>query len=171
MKKPLNGRAVATIAAFAGMVVSTGFTVPANPQAEQETAGLAASATAMPPAVEDFSYPDADKILQEKGIRLIRGDGHIMSSDCGTSTNEIQVWQRKGKKPFCFAVLGQGGFLALDMPRVYAVVGNDFNTEVDMTVGDATTSYDIEKNLWTPVGETADPDGRDHALIEIRSTK
>ncbi|MEV6673675.1 hypothetical protein [Streptomyces sp. NPDC051162] len=30
---------------------------------------------------------------------------------------------------------------------------------------------DINKNTWTPVGESADPQGRDHTLVEIRASK
>ncbi|MFI7086796.1 hypothetical protein ACIBUR_24765 [Streptomyces anulatus] len=40
-----------------------------------------------------------------------------------------------------------------------------------MTVGAEEKSFDISKNAWTSVGETADPEGRDHLLVEIRSSK
>jgi hypothetical protein len=40
-----------------------------------------------------------------------------------------------------------------------------------MTVGTEEKSFDILKNSWTPVGEAADTEGRDHMLVEIRSSK
>ncbi|MGO4463813.1 hypothetical protein AB4039_42145, partial [Streptomyces sp. M-16] len=35
-------------------------------------------------AIEDFGYPNADKILAERGITLKRGDGHIVLADCAS---------------------------------------------------------------------------------------
>ncbi|MFC5804503.1 hypothetical protein [Streptomyces formicae] len=174
LNKSFGGRFLVASAALLAVATSAGIALAGNGQAaevSENSSKAGATSAQMPSAVEDFNYPDAEKILQEQGIKLIRGDGHIVLTSCGTSANEVHVRQRKVSKPVCFAVLGQGGYLTLDMPRVYGVKGNDFNTEVEMRVDDTTTSYDIDKNDWTSVGETADPDGRDHALIEIRSTK
>jgi hypothetical protein len=150
----------------------------ATQRAHELLAGLdqAGSPTArsdqMPSAVEDFAYPNADKILKDRGITLIRGDGHVQLADCKDATDAVQVYARDQDQPFCFSVTGHGGYLALDLPKTYMVRGNDGTTKVDMTVpGDPTQTYDITKNAWTPVGETADPDNRDHTLIEIRSTR
>src|SRR5262249_5888829 len=37
--------------------------------------------SAPPAAVEDYGYPGADHVFAEKGIRLKRGDGHILLAD------------------------------------------------------------------------------------------
>ncbi|MFE7121312.1 hypothetical protein ACFU99_38370 [Streptomyces sp. NPDC057654] len=126
----------------------------------------------MPSAVEDFAYPNAEQILKEQGIRLIRGDGRIMLADCSDATNAVQVYARDQDEPFCFSVTGRGGYLALDLPKTYMIKGNDNTTKADLTVpGEATTTYDIAKNAWTQVGEAADPKKREHTLVEIRSTR
>jgi hypothetical protein len=121
-------------------------------------------------AVEDFAYPDADRILAEQGIVLKRGDGHITLAACGSETGLLEVWARS-KEKICFRISGNGGYLSLEIPSVYGVKGNTYATEVTMTVEDEEKSFDIAKNTWTPVGESADPNGRDHMLVEIRATR
>ncbi|MBQ1111598.1 hypothetical protein [Streptomyces sp. C3-3] len=32
-------------------------------------------------------------------------------------------------------------------------------------------SFDISENAWTSAGETADPEGSDHMLVEIKSSE
>lgn len=122
--------------------------------------------------VEDFTYPNAEGILAEQGILLKRGDGHIMLADCADGTGLIEVWARRqdGKK-ICFRVTGNSGWLTMEIPAVHSIKGNDYTTEVDMTVGGEKKSYDILKNAWTSVGEGTDGQGREHVLVEIRTTK
>ncbi|GAA2284883.1 hypothetical protein GCM10010415_63540 [Streptomyces atrovirens] len=122
-------------------------------------------------AVETFDYPQADRILQERGILLKRGDGHIVLTDCGSVENPLQVWATGHTTPFCFRVTGDEGYLALEMPAVYAVRGNDYQSQVDMTVGGEERTFDITQNTWTPVGQTADPESGPHTLVEIRTSK
>ncbi|MFB7352922.1 hypothetical protein [Streptomyces gardneri] len=120
-------------------------------------------------AVEDFAYPNADRILAERNIVLKRGDGHIVLADCG-ATGLIEVWSRE-KEKICFKVSGSQGYLSLEIPAVFAVKGNSYSAQVDMTVGTEEHSYDVSKNAWTPVGESADEQGRDFILMEIRTQK
>ncbi|MEU9591261.1 hypothetical protein AB0D84_16265 [Streptomyces sp. NPDC048193] len=122
-------------------------------------------------AVEDFDYPNADKILAEQGILLKRGDGHITLVDCAGGTGYIQVLARQHAGTVCFKVVGDSGWLTLEMPSVYSMRGNDYTTQVDMTVGTEEKSFDLEKNTWTAVGQSADEQGREHMLVEIRSAK
>ncbi|MDX3458961.1 hypothetical protein PV396_44790 [Streptomyces sp. ME02-8801-2C] len=122
-------------------------------------------------AVETFDYPNADKILAEQNIVLKRGDGHITLVDCASGTGLLEVWAREKADRICFKVVGNSGWLTMEIPSVYAVKGNDYATEVDMTVGAEEKSFDVEKNTWTAVGESADEQGREHMLVEIRSAK
>ncbi len=85
-------------------------------------------------AVENFDYPQADKILAEQNVVLKRGDGHITLADCATGTGQLEVMARDQSK-ICFAVKGNSGWLTLELPSVYRIRGNDYATEVDMTVG------------------------------------
>lgn len=121
-------------------------------------------------AVEDFAYPGADKILAEQGITLKRGDGHIVLVECGP-TGLLEIWARDKAAKICFRATGNSGYLSLEIPSVYAVRGNDYTTQVDMTVGSEEQSYDISQNAWTPVGESADEEGREFMLVEIRTSK
>ncbi|WP_128375357.1 hypothetical protein [Streptomyces cavernae] len=122
-------------------------------------------------AVENFDYPGADKILAEQSIVLKRGDGHITLADCASGTGLIQIMARKQSETVCFRVVGNSGWLTMEIPAVYAVKGNDYETQVDMTVGTEEKSFDIDKNTWTAVGESADEQGREHMLVEIRTSK
>ncbi|MEU2832511.1 hypothetical protein ABZ667_28260 [Streptomyces lavendulae] len=121
-------------------------------------------------AIEDFGYPNADKILAEKHITLKRGDGHILLADCGSATDLMEVWSRANEK-ICFRVTGTKGYLTLEIPAVFAVKGNAYSAKVDMTVGAEEKTFDVNKNAWTPVGESADEQGRDFMLMEIRTSK
>ncbi|MEU4872413.1 hypothetical protein [Streptomyces sp. NPDC021608] len=122
-------------------------------------------------AVETFDYPGADKILAEKKIVLKRGDGHITLADCASGTGLLEIMARNRADRICFKVVGNSGWLTMEIPAVYAIKGNDYTTAVDMTVGAEEKSFDVAKNTWTAVGETADPEGREHLLVEIRSSK
>ena len=121
-------------------------------------------------AVENFNYPQADKILAEKNILLKRGDGHITLADCASGTGQLEV-QARDKSKVCFDVKGTSGWLTLELPSVYLIHGNDYSTEADMTVGSEQQSYDIAKNSWTPVGESADEQAREWTLLELRTAK
>ncbi|MEU2183483.1 hypothetical protein [Streptomyces thermolilacinus] len=141
------------------------------------TAGATGAAPSVTPvadeapgyAVEDFNYPQADKILAEQGITLKRGDGHIVLATCGDPAL-LEVWARS-KEKVCFRVTGNQGYLSLEIPAVYGVRGNDYNTDVTMTVDNTEKSFEVPKNTWTPVGESADPEGRDHMLLEIITSR
>jgi hypothetical protein len=139
-------------------------------QASGPSAGAAAPVVGAAPgyAVEDFAYPQADKILEERGIVLKRGDGHIVLAVCGTESGLLQVLTRISTDAICFRVTG---YLALEILQVYSIRGNDYTTRVDMSVDGEQQSYDIAKNLWTPVGESGDEQGRKYALVEIRASK
>ncbi|MGC9544533.1 hypothetical protein [Streptomyces sp. UG1] len=151
---------LATAATAAVAAVSLLFT-PATPAAADD----------IPPvAVEDFAYPNADQIYADTGIRLISGDGNILLADCG-ATGLIEVWARGRTDRICFSVKGDSGRIALEVPQVYGIKGNDYEIVADMTVDGTETSYDITPNSWTPVGESADPEGRDHTLVELRATR
>ncbi len=169
--KRRTGRAVGVAAvagALAWLAVTNGAseaTVEGNDTAVQTVAGEAPGY-----AVEDFDYPQADKILAEKNIVLKRGDGHITLADCVSGTGQLEVWARS-KDKICFQVTGNSGWLTLEIPSVYGIKGNDYATQVDMTTGTEEKSFDIDKNTWTAVGESADEQGREFMLVEIRTTK
>ncbi|WP_175439314.1 hypothetical protein [Streptomyces vilmorinianum] len=121
-------------------------------------------------AIEDYNYPEADRILAEQGIVLKRGDGHILLADCASGTGLLEVWSRE-KQRVCFRATGTSGWLTLEIPSVYGIKAPEYATEVDMTVGTEAKSYDVPANSWKAVGESADEQGRPHMLVEIRTSK
>lgn len=163
----LARRIMATGAVAAACVVTVIATGLAGPRDASAVASVAGEQPGY--AVEDFNYPQADKILAEQGITLKRGDGHIVLATCGDPTL-LEVWSRS-KQRICFRATGNEGYLSLEIPAVYGVKGNDYNTDVTMTVENTEKSFEVPKNTWTPVGESADPEGRDHMLLEIITSR
>ncbi|MFE4857065.1 hypothetical protein [Streptomyces sp. NPDC056670] len=131
----------------------------------------AVSATEQPPsAVEDFTYPSADKILKEKNLKLKRGNGKIVLADCKSEPNLLKFVARD-RDDFCFKVTGDQGYLSLEVPSVGGVQSNGYATKINMTVDGQRKSFDIPKNSWKGVGENADPASREHTLVEIITNK
>lgn len=144
------------------------------------TGSAAAIAADVPPtAVEDFQYPQADKIFKERGIKLKSGDGHIMLVACDSQPGLIEVsaagmakTDPVGGGRFCFRVTGKSGYLSLELPRVYGAQGNkDYSVNLNMVTATEEKSYKLDKDTWTPVGKTADQQGRDFTLLEITAKK
>ncbi|MFE0684994.1 hypothetical protein ACFW17_29910 [Streptomyces sp. NPDC058961] len=130
-----------------------------------------------PTAVETFVYPGAARIFQERGIKLKGGDGHILLATCGepgliqVRARNMQTADPVGKGQFCFRVTGVNGRLDLELPAVYGAMGNDYAVKVNMVTSTEEKSYSLNKNAWTQVGETADPQGRDFTLLQIIASK
>ncbi|MFE6354208.1 hypothetical protein ACFVOO_15415 [Streptomyces rochei] len=119
-------------------------------------------------AIEDYNYPDADKILAEQNVVLKRGDGHIVLADCADGDNLLQFLARD-HEDVCFRVTADEGFLTLELPAVHGVKTDDSaNTHLEMTAEGDQVEYDIPADTWKGVGESVD--GREHVLVEIRVT-
>ncbi|MFD5511484.1 hypothetical protein ACFWIB_27460 [Streptomyces sp. NPDC127051] len=121
-------------------------------------------------AIEDFSYPNADKILAEQKIKLKSGDGHILLTECTGAPEQMEVFSHKNEK-VCFRTTGNKGYLSLEIPAVFGIKGNEYASQVNMTTGTEEKTFNVDKNAWTAVGETADEKGRDFMLLEIRTSK
>jgi hypothetical protein len=151
------GAAVLTIAASAAAVV-----VNAG-------GATAAADDTPPPIVEEYDYPGADQIFAEHGIRLLKGDGHILFIDCATSGNRVEVWSRTNDSAFCFRVTADKGHLSLDLAKVYLIKADDHTLKATMVIKGVPKVVDIEKNSWTSVGEGADPQNGPSSLVELNS--
>ncbi len=174
-RRALGTAAVAALAVSAVVAGSQGS--PGSQGSRTRAAASGGGGSAVAPvadeepgyAVEDFSYPGADKILAQQNIVLKRGDGHIVLADCASATGLLEVWSRSSAK-ICFKVTGASGWLTLEIPRVYGIKGSvDQSAQVDMTTGTEEQTYDVAKNAFTGVGESTDPQGRDFTLMEIRT--
>lgn len=164
--------AVAGATALAGTAVAI-----ADGKEAEDTRSATAPAVAPSHAVEDFEYPQADRIFRERGIKLKRGDGHIVLAECGSRPDLVEVRARdmeekEGNKRFCFRVTGKTGYLSLELPSVHLAKGNDYTVHVNMVTGDEGKSWDLKKNAWTAVGESsAAGKDREFTLLEIVAKK
>lgn len=160
---------VASALALAWFAVTAGGVGASTPAKASGAAVEPAADEAPGYAVEDFNYPEADKILEEQGILLKRGDGHILLAECG-ATDLLEIYTRTNNK-VCFRVTGNTGFLTLEITSVYGVKTNAYDAALDLTTGTEEAHEDIPANTWEGVGEVDDPEGRDYTLVEIRTSK
>ncbi|MFE4862100.1 hypothetical protein [Streptomyces sp. NPDC056670] len=147
-----------------------GIATAAGPGESRATTTGKTADTAMPSTVETFGYPNAAKILAERNLKLKRGDGHIVLAECGSAPDLLQFIGRD-RGDFCFRTIGGTGYLSLEVPGVVGVQTSGHKAHINMTVDAKTKSYDIAKNDYRGIGETTDPEGRDHTLVEIRTSK
>ncbi|MET9412625.1 hypothetical protein ABZY03_00285 [Streptomyces klenkii] len=141
---------------------------PAPPQAAPTAVGTTSDDEAMPFAVETYEYPDAAKILAEKGITLFKGDGHILFTDCA-APHDITVKSRTGQKEFCFAVKGKQGYLSLKLADAYGIWTEDHPVDATITVDGQETTIKAPRNDYKPFGEAADASKR-AILLELKVT-
>ncbi|MEV4868486.1 hypothetical protein [Streptomyces syringium] len=148
------------------------------------TLGVATAATPQPvgdgglrPAVETFDYPNAAKILKERGIALRKGDGHILLADCKVSEDIVVLSTRieepnPDKGTFCFKVTGSGktGYLSLEIPKVHNISTKDFSVRASLTADGQTQNVNVAKNDMEVVGQGHDPLGSPTVLVELRVT-
>lgn len=120
------------------------------------------------PLVENFDYPGADRVLAERGITLLKGDGHILLVDCATNaTGQIALRSSRHAGPICFQVTGSTGWLSMSIPEVYSIRG-DGNHAGEATIttdeGGTTSKTTVNKNAWTPINA-----GEGATLLELRA--
>ncbi|MEV5241151.1 hypothetical protein AB0K89_18895 [Streptomyces cinnamoneus] len=157
--------AVSVVMGFSALGVAA---ADASPAADDEVP---------PTGVETFEYPDADKILKERGIVLRKGDGHIMLADCAVS-NDITIMTSKkhpGQNPpftYCFKVTGAGnsGYLNLEVPETFNVMTAGRAVRATATVGEQKQIVDVNKARSTAaIGEGfPGQDGNTAILVELR---
>ncbi|WP_328889343.1 hypothetical protein [Streptomyces sp. NBC_00316] len=133
----------------------------------------AVAAADVPGLVEDFNYPGAAKVLQDRGVTLKRGDGHIWLTDA-TALNEcsdvssIAIESRKGV--FCFKTNAKSGYLTLELPDTFSIWTQDHPVKATLTAeGEPDAVVNAPANDLTPVGEAGDTGVRS-VLVEIRVT-
>ncbi|MEU7191061.1 LamG-like jellyroll fold domain-containing protein, partial [Streptomyces sp. NPDC045369] len=128
---------------------------------------MAATAQAAPvegpgSLVEDFAYPDRDKLLAEKGLKLVSGDGNITLADCKTDGSLVRINSRTSGD-VCFAVSGATGYLSMEIERAYLAKADDgdvvatVRTDDPRTNGSKVEKVDLEPGKWKSVGEGLDP--------------
>ena len=118
-----------------------------------------------PATVETFDYPGAAQVLAQRGIRLHRGDGHIVLVDCGSNPDTppadmilVQTYDLElpGDPNFCFRARGSSGFLTMEIPLSYLIRGDNSHTiAAKVETLDDPVVVDVERvdpTEWQPVG-------------------
>jgi hypothetical protein len=158
-----------------GVLVTIGVSVSQNSRSE--------AADEQPSLVEDFSYPDADRILATYGVKLVSGDGHILFADCATApagaVGLMEVYTTDplgagGEGLICFKVTGVRGQLSLQVPAVYEIrgdgrtrgAGHKAKAEVKAQTGESKT-VDVPSDGSAQVGIGADPNGQPTTLLRL----
>lgn len=128
-----------------------------------------------PSLVEDYSYPGSAQVLAQRGITLIRGDGHITMVACG-APNLVEVRSSNvpaDKDPdpghYCFNVAGTSGSLTLDIPNAFQVKGDGHTVTATITVNDQTSTVAVTKNGWTGIGVGSGPNPATLLKLEAMS--
>ncbi|QWQ45787.1 hypothetical protein KME66_24450 [Streptomyces sp. YPW6] len=124
----------------------------------------------MPSAVEDFSYPGADRISEERGIKLKSGDGKLLFVDCSVGY-DVLVESRVDRAGYCFKATGKQGFLTMELPGAYHIWTEGHPVRAKLTAEGETITVDVPKNGFKPVGESDSNTGRKPSvLVELRIT-
>ncbi|MGW3026201.1 hypothetical protein [Streptomyces sp. NPDC001221] len=169
MRRMLPVAGVAVILALAG--------TPMLASADPQPTGGPTQATP-PSAVEDFGYPNADQIQHDQGIKLIKGDGHITLAKCDDSAQQIKVHTVQGQSgdpqgAYCFRASAKSGYLALELPHVFALetadhpIRADLKPQADPSAPVKTVT--VAKNGYESVGEGT-TGGAPTVLLELRVT-
>ncbi len=146
------------------------------------TSGSAAEEAADAPSsiVEDYTHPDAEGILARHGLKVFKGDGHIMFDSARTfaetqcPTGLIQVEKHLDEEPYgmyyCFRTIGPKGFLALEVPATFGVRGGSEEITVKANLPDGTTpTYEVQPNQPVAIAPGDGSEAPRAVLVEIRN--
>jgi hypothetical protein len=143
----------------------------------------AATADEMPPIIETFEYPNAEQIFQRTGVRLVRGDGHVVIADCQTPpVNNLGVIKVRTTEiatidngVVCFKVLNSTGFLQLEVPAVYEIRGDGQKSGTGHNITAIVKTEDgvlppilVKPSESTEVGIGKSADNKPTTLLELR---
>ncbi|MFD8086780.1 hypothetical protein ACFV4F_34370 [Kitasatospora sp. NPDC059722] len=120
-----------------------------------------------PSAVEDFTYPGAAEIQQERGIKLIKGNGRLLLSECNSAVQQVKVYSTNGD--VCFQAVGAGGYLTMEITKVFAFEASDRPISANLTAGGATQTVSVAQGGYKSVGEGT-VGGIRSTLVELRIT-
>jgi hypothetical protein len=143
--------------------------------------GPAAEAADAPPSVvEDFSYPGAEQILAQHGLRLSKGDGHILFVTSRTfdeqqcAAGEIQVEKWLDEAPFgvyyCFRSIGSQGYLALEVPGTFGVRGGSVPLRATAELPEGERTYEVDPNEFVAISPGTGNEPPAAVLVELRLT-
>ncbi|MGN9914077.1 hypothetical protein ACTMTJ_41765 [Phytohabitans sp. LJ34] len=130
------------------------------------------------PAVEDFTHPGAERILAEHGLKVFKGDGHIVFVTSRTydegqcATGQIQVEKALEAEPYgvyyCFRTRGTAGFLTLEVPATFGIRGGDKPIEATAELPDGERTWEVPPNAFVAVEPGSGGEIPQAVLVELR---
>jgi hypothetical protein len=111
------------------------------------------------------AHPGAAEILQQHGVTLLAGDGHVLFADCATPPDgdmgvvRVRTTEEIGPGAagqVCFKVTADHGWLTLEVPAVYEIRGDGQRAGSDhrLTADIRTDSGERETVTVNPSGST-----------------
>jgi hypothetical protein len=136
-------------------------------------------------SIEDYSYPNADRYLADKNVKLVSGDGRIVIAECDDPPQgDIGVIKVYTSDPsinhgglVCFKVLSSTGQLTMEVPSVFEIRGDGQRSgtghEMTATVTPEdgpkkTVELDPDGSIQVGIGTT--PPGPPDTLLELKVT-
>ncbi|GGR72213.1 hypothetical protein GCM10010169_15190 [Micromonospora fulviviridis] len=140
-------------------------------------ATMSTAADTQPSLEEDFNHPGAAQILAEHGLKLYKGDGHIMwtasrsmDDDVQCAAGEIQVEQIVDFAGtfHCFKILGGSGYLTLEIPGTFGIRGGTETVEATANLPEGQEKFTIPPNQSVPIRPGTGSEPPQAVLVEIR---
>jgi hypothetical protein len=131
-------------------------------------AALSSDEPLLTSAVEDFAYPNADLIQQQKKILLKRGDGNIVLVPCDGITDILIKNRVSPTLAFCFDVKAKPGYLSLELPDSFGIFTETYPVKATISANGEETVINAQANAYVPFGESID--GTRSVLVELRVT-
>jgi hypothetical protein len=130
---------------------------------------LASRAQETAPALEeDFSYPDADHIFSETGVRLLAGDGHLEFVSCLGDPTVVRVQSLSGAD-VCFKITRLPAYLTLELPDVYLIYRGDTPVTIDIRFDGQVESVPLTNPRWNSIGLGAGRNVTESTLQALRA--
>ena len=146
------------------------------------TASSSAAEEAEDPSsiVEDYTHPNADTILAQYGLKVFKGDGHIMFDSAKTydepecTAGLLQVEKTLDVEPYgmyyCFKTIGTKGFLTLEVPGTFGVRGGSEAIIATAQLPDGTVlpPYEVDPNERVAIEPGTGSEPPQAILVELR---
>ncbi|WP_316519830.1 hypothetical protein [Kitasatospora brasiliensis] len=153
---------------FAAGAVATSVTLAATALAVADV--TPADNSAAPPAVEDFAHPGESPY---GNVKLLRGDGHIMLTDCATAWQirvlSLDVPNDKGNE-ICFRATSSTGYLAVEVPNTFLIATQGRPVNAKVTADGVSRTVDVPKNDTASIGMGSSSNRVPTTLLELRVT-
>ena len=123
--------------------------------------------------IENFQHPGAGRIAVDFNILLKEGDGNIIQQKCDGSKAQIVVessignFSRTDFPKICFGLVGDKGWLTMEIPGSYLVTAPR-NRAVTATTTDDVTTRSVVVPAGTPASIDTSAEQTGVVVVELR---